>query len=97
LDNNLATAARRANALFKKEEKAREGIEAWAEYSARQAATRQKTVRLRELRLANELRELRLANELREVRLAPEGAGSKNRKAPSKSRKRLARVLQFGV
>jgi hypothetical protein len=88
LDNNLATAARRANALFKKEEKAREGIEAWAEYSAREAATRQKTVRLRELRLANELRE---------VRLAPEGAGSKNRKAPSKSRKRLARVLQFGV
>ncbi len=77
MDNNLTPAARKANLLFKKQEKAREGIEGWAEYSAREAATLRKTARLRELRLAKELRELRLA---------PEAAGAKNRKAPSKSR-----------
>ena len=77
MDNNLTPAARKANLLFKKQERAREGIEGWAEYSAREAATLRKTARLRELRLANESKELPLAFEAN---------GSKNRKAPSKSR-----------
>jgi hypothetical protein len=47
-------ALRRAEALFKKEQQAREGQQAMAEYQAKMDAMREKTARLRALRLARE-------------------------------------------
>jgi hypothetical protein len=43
-----------ARALFKKEEQMREGANAMAEYKAAQQAVREKTARLRALRLARD-------------------------------------------
>lgn len=51
---NSDAARARAEAAFKKEQKAREGAIAWAEYEARAKATLEKTARLRAQRLANE-------------------------------------------
>jgi hypothetical protein len=47
-------AAQRADRHFRKEQHEKAGAAAWAEYHARQAAVREKTSRLKELRLANE-------------------------------------------
>ena len=47
-------AHRRAEALFKKEEQAREGQQAMSEYQASLDAMREKTARLRALRLARD-------------------------------------------
>jgi len=47
-------ARRRAEAVFKKEQQAREGRQAMAEYQARLDAMREKTARLRALRLARD-------------------------------------------
>jgi hypothetical protein len=47
-------AHRRAEALFKKEQQAREGQQAMAEYQAGLAAMREKNARLRALRLARD-------------------------------------------
>src|SRR5262249_2754655 len=47
-------ALRRAQALFRKEQQAREGQQAMAEYQAKLDAMREKTARLRELRLARD-------------------------------------------
>ena len=44
----------RASALFKKEERIRKGANAMAEYKAAQQAVREKTARLRALRLARD-------------------------------------------
>jgi hypothetical protein len=44
----------RAEALFKKEERLRDGQKATAEYEAAQGAVREKTARLRALRLARD-------------------------------------------
>jgi hypothetical protein len=44
----------RAEALFKKEERLRDGQKAMAEYEATQRAVREKTARLRALRLARD-------------------------------------------
>ena len=44
----------RAEALFKKEEQMREGAKAMAEYKATQQAIRERTARLRALRLARD-------------------------------------------
>jgi len=44
----------RAEATFKKEERAREGAQAMMEYQANTRRIREKTARLRALRLANE-------------------------------------------
>jgi hypothetical protein len=44
----------RAQALFKKEEQMREGAKAMSEYKAEQQAVREKTARLRALRLARD-------------------------------------------
>jgi hypothetical protein len=44
----------RAEAAFKKEERAREGAKAWTEHEAATRATLEKTARLRALRLAKE-------------------------------------------
>jgi hypothetical protein len=54
MTNAQDAAARRANQLFRKEEKEREGQTAWKEYTAQQQATLDKTARLRALRLAKE-------------------------------------------
>ena len=51
---NSDAARARAEAAFKKEQKAREGAIAWAEYEARSKAKQEKTARLRALRLAKE-------------------------------------------
>ena len=47
-------ARQRAERLFKKEERAREGSAAMIEYKAEAITTREKTARLKELRLAKE-------------------------------------------
>ena len=66
-------AHRRAEALFKKEEQAREGQQAMAEYQASLDAMREKTARLRALRLARDA-----ANE--KTRTAtPKGAPQRSR------------------
>jgi hypothetical protein len=51
---NSDEAHRRAEALFKKEQQLREGQQAMAEYQAELRATREKTARLRALRLARD-------------------------------------------
>jgi hypothetical protein len=51
---NTDQARARAEASFKKQERAREGAEAWKEHEAETRATREKTARLRALRLARE-------------------------------------------
>jgi len=54
LEVNLDRVQKRVEALFKKEERAREGAEAMLEYKADVCAVREKTARLRALRLAKE-------------------------------------------
>ena len=51
---NSDQAHRRAEALFKKEQRSREGQQAMTDYQAELHATRQKTARLRALRLARD-------------------------------------------
>jgi hypothetical protein len=48
---------KRAQASFKKEERGREGAQAMSEYEAEGRAVREKTARLRALRLAKEAAE----------------------------------------
>ena len=52
--SNADKARARAEASFKKQERAREGAEAWKEYEAEARAVLEKTARLRALRLAAE-------------------------------------------
>ncbi len=54
LSMNADEAHRRAEALFKKEQQLREGQQAMAEYQAELRAMRDKTARLRALRLARD-------------------------------------------
>ena len=61
----------RAEAMFKKEQRQRDGQQAMAEYVAERRATHEKTARLRELRLARDAAELRLARDAAEKK-APE-------------------------
>ena len=51
---NAEEARRRAQTMFKKEQQLREGQQAMAEYQAQQHAMREKTARLRALRLARD-------------------------------------------
>jgi hypothetical protein len=51
---NVDEAHRRAEALFKKEQQLREGQQAMAEYQTKLDAMREKTARLRALRLARD-------------------------------------------
>ena len=51
---NSDTARQRAEKSFKKEERARDGRMAMSEYEAQARATREKTARLKALRLAKE-------------------------------------------
>ena len=51
---NIDEARRRAEALFKKEQQSREAQQAMAGYQAELQATREKTERLRALRLARD-------------------------------------------
>ena len=52
MSTNLDEVHRRAKALFKKQQPLREGEQAMAEYQAELLAMREKTARLRALRLA---------------------------------------------
>ena len=55
MDTDATRARERAEAAFKKkEQQLREGQQAMAEYEAARAATREKTARLRALRLARD-------------------------------------------
>ena len=54
LSTNSEDAQRRAGALLKKEQQLRDGQQAMAEYQAELQATREKTARLRALRLARD-------------------------------------------
>jgi hypothetical protein len=54
LSMNVDQAHRRAEALFKKEQQLREGQQAMAEHQAKLEAMREKTARLRALRLARD-------------------------------------------
>ena len=54
MSRNVDEAHRRAEALFKKEQQLREGQQAMAEYQAELRAMREKTARLRALRLARD-------------------------------------------
>jgi len=54
LSTHSDEAHRRAEALFKREQQAREDQQAMAEYEAAHAATREKTARLQALRLARD-------------------------------------------
>ena len=51
---NQTTAHAHAEAIFKKQEQLREGAKAMADYKAAQQAIREKTARLRALRLASD-------------------------------------------
>ena len=53
---NTEAAHRRAEALFKKEQQMREAQQAMAEYQAELQAMREKTARLRALRLARDIK-----------------------------------------
>ena len=59
--SNPKEAGAQAAAAFKKEQQARDGAKAMAEYEAHAQATRDKTARLRSLRLAKEAAELETA------------------------------------
>ena len=59
---NPEEARLRAEAQFKKEQRAREGEQAMAEYQAQMRATREKTERLRALRLARDAAKQRTAS-----------------------------------
>ena len=54
MSTNADEAHRRAEALFKKEQQRREGQQAMAEYQTELRAMREKTARLRALRLARD-------------------------------------------
>ena len=54
MKQDLEYAQKRANAAFKKEERAREGAQARQEYESTGDAIREKTARLKSLRLAKE-------------------------------------------
>jgi hypothetical protein len=54
-DNHQQTvAAQKADRHFRKEMREKEGVAAWSEYQAGQTAIREKTARLKELRLARD-------------------------------------------
>jgi hypothetical protein len=57
LEMNFDRARKRAESTLKKEERAREGAKAMSEYEANMRAVREKTARLRALRLAKEASE----------------------------------------
>jgi hypothetical protein len=63
LSKNSKDAIDRAEASFKKEERAREGAKAMRDYEAEGRAVREKTARLRSLRLAKEATETKEATE----------------------------------
>jgi hypothetical protein len=62
LPTQTEDARRRAEASFKKEERAKDGAEAMSEYLANSRATREKTARLKAQRLARESAESEPAN-----------------------------------
>ncbi len=71
LASNSQDAQDRAEASFKKEQRARDGAQAMAEYEAAVVAAREKTARLRALRLAKEAADKKLEAENEEKQKKP--------------------------
>ena len=71
LASNSQDAQDRAEASFKKEQRARDGAQAMAEYEAAVVAAREKTARLRALRLAKEAADKKLEAENEEKQQKP--------------------------
>jgi hypothetical protein len=71
LSKNPKESMDRAEASFKKEERAREGAKAMRDYEAEGRAIREKTARLRLLRLAKEAADAAEATEATEAKAAP--------------------------
>jgi hypothetical protein len=65
LANDQKKAQERAEATFKKEQRARDGAKAMADYEAAGVAMREKTARLKALRLAKEAADLALEKKSR--------------------------------
>jgi hypothetical protein len=61
LSTDTSAARTRAEANFRKEERAKDGAKAMMEYQAQNAALREKTAKLRALRLAKEAEEAKEA------------------------------------
>jgi hypothetical protein len=77
LSKNSKDVTDRAEASFRKEERAREGAKAMRDYEAEGRAVREKTARLRLLRLAKE------AAEAAEAKAEPKKAGRQPKVIPS--------------
>jgi hypothetical protein len=67
LSTDTSAARTRAEANFRKEERAKDGAKAMMEYQAQNAAMREKTAKLRALRLAKEAEEAKEATEAKAV------------------------------
>lgn len=83
---NTDEADRRAEALFKKEQQSREAQQATAEYQAELNAMREKTARLRALRLAREANQVAAVDQAKRRRLT-----SKTRAGPTAGSRTLPR------
>ena len=86
MEVNLDRVQKRVEALFKKEERAREGAEAMLEYKADVCAVREKTARLRALRLAKEADD-------NVAKLNKKPISSKTAQKPSRVRKKQIKPL----
>jgi hypothetical protein len=78
LSKNSKDVMDRAEASFRKEERAREGAKAMRDYEAEGRAVREKTARLRSLRLAKEA-----AEQQAEQQAEPKKAGRQSKVTPS--------------
>jgi hypothetical protein len=74
---NSDQAQRRAEALFKKEQQSREAQQAMTDYQAELHAMREKTARLRALRLARDAANQRSSAEPNTTRRAPTARASR--------------------
>jgi hypothetical protein len=70
LSTDTSAARTRAEANFRKEERAKDGAKAMMEYQAQNVAIREKTAKLRALRLAKEAQEAQEAQEAKETKAA---------------------------
>jgi hypothetical protein len=83
LRESMSSTEARAEALFKKEERLRDGRKAMAEYEAAQRAVREKTARLRALRLARDAAAKRSTSSTKRMKPATRAITGGNRKSPT--------------
>ena len=82
MSTDTSAARTRAEANFRKEERAKDGAKAMMEYQAQNAALREKTAKLRALRLAKEAEE---AKEAHEAKVAKEAKAAEKKPTGRKS------------